>query len=96
MSTTNPDPGRPRADTVGGLTSTPHGSPHADDHDISGPPDAATIARGHEVDRYDAMSVFSVPLLVVLFFVLAFGTVSVIFYFIAPSTADPTATPAGD
>lgn len=93
MSTTNPDSGRPPADTVGGLTSTPHGSPHADDHNISGPPDASTIARGHEVDRYDAVSVFSVPLLVVLFFVLAFGTVSVIFYFIAPSISDPSEHP---
>ena len=33
------------------------------------------------------------PLLVILFFVLAFGTVTVIFYFIAyPNADDPTAT----
>jgi hypothetical protein len=37
--------------------------------------------------------VLSVPLLVVLFFVLAFGTVSVIFYFIFPSQTEPGAHP---
>ena len=91
MSTTNPDSGRPPADHVGGLAPAPPGTPHADDHGISGPPDAATVARGHEVDHYDAASVFSVPLLVVLFFVLAFGTVSLIFFFIAPTIDDPNA-----
>jgi hypothetical protein len=92
MSSTNPDPGRP-ADPVSGLTHTAPGSPHADNHDVSGPPAPATIARGHEVDSYDATSVFSVPLLVVLLFALAFVTVTVIFYFIAPSTVDPGAHP---
>jgi hypothetical protein len=89
MSTTNPQPGGP----VGGLTSIPAGSPSADDHGSSGPPPAETIARGHEIDAYDTTSVLSVPLLVVLFFVLAFGTVSVIFYFIFPSHVDPSAHP---
>lgn len=89
MSTTNPQPGGP----VGGLTSTPAGSPSADDHGASGPPPAETIARGHEIDAYDTTSVLSVPLLVVLFFVLAFGTVSVVFYFIFPSQTDPGAHP---
>jgi hypothetical protein len=93
MSTTNPDHGRPPADPVGGLAPIPPGTPRADDHDVSGPPAAETIARGHEVDEYDTTSVFSVPLLVVLFFVLAFGTVSVIFYFIFPNPADPRANP---
>jgi hypothetical protein len=93
MSTTNPEHGRPPADPVGGLAPIPPGTPRADDHDISGPPAADTIARGHEVDTYDTASVFSVPLLVVLFFVLAFGTVSVIFYFIFPNPADPNAHP---
>jgi hypothetical protein len=65
----------------------------ADDHGASGPPAPETIARGHEIDAYDTTSVISVPLLVVLFFVLAFGTVSVIFYFIFPSTVDPNAHP---
>lgn len=93
MSTTNPDSGKPPADTVGGLAPIAPGSKHADDHDVSGPPDAATIARGHEVDRYDTVSVFSVPLLVVIFFVLAFGTTTILFYFIAPTVADPSEHP---
>jgi hypothetical protein len=78
---------------VGGLAPVSPGAPRADDHDVSGPPDPATIARGHEVDRYDNASVLSVPLLVILFFVLAFGTTTIIFYFIAPSSADPNAHP---
>ena len=88
MSTTNPEHGRPPADTVGGLAPVAPGTPRADDHGASGPPPAETIARGHEIDAYDTKSVFSVPLLVVLFFVLAFGTVSVIFYFIFPNPVD--------
>jgi hypothetical protein len=75
-------------------TNPQHGSaPQADDHGASGPPPAETIARGHEIDAYDTTSVISVPLLVVLFFVLAFGTVSVIFYFIFPTQEDLTAHP---
>jgi hypothetical protein len=93
MSTTNPEHGHPPADTVGGLAPSAHGAPRADDHGPSGPPAAETIARGHEIDAYDTRSVVSVPLLVVLFFILAFGTVSVIFYFIFPSSEDPTAHP---
>ena len=93
MSTTNPEHGRPPADPIGGLAPVAPGSPRADDHDVSGPPAADTIARGHEIDAYDTTSVMSVPLLVVLFFVLAFGTVSVIFYFIFPNPADPQAHP---
>ena len=60
---------------------------------MSGPPPAETIARGHEIDKYDTTSVLSVPLLVVLFFVLAFGTVSIVFYFIAPSPEDKSVHP---
>lgn len=85
MSTTNPDSGGLKADPVGGLAPIAPGSRHGDDHDISGPPSPATIARGHEEDRYDAISVFSVPFLVVLFFVLAFSTTTLLFYFLAPS-----------
>ena len=66
----------------------------ADDHGPSGPPPADVIARGYETDGYDNKSVLSVPLLVLLFFVLAFGTVSVIFYFIAYPKGDPAAHPA--
>jgi hypothetical protein len=93
MSTTNPDSGQPPADPVGGLAPVSPDAPRADDHAPSGPPDPATIARGHEVDRYDNASVMSVPLLVLLFFVLAFGTTTIIFYFIAPKTVDPNAHP---
>lgn len=93
MSTTNPEHGGIPADTVGGFAPSAEGAPLADDHGPSGPPSAETIARGHEIDRYDTTSVLSVPLLVVLFFVLAFVTVSVIFYFIFPSTVDPMAHP---
>src|SRR3569832_1081831 len=66
---------------------------HADDHGPSGPPPAEVIARGYEADGYDTRSVLSVPLLVILFFVLAFGTVTVIFSFIAYPKADPKAHP---
>lgn len=74
----------------------PPGQPAADDHAPMGPPPAETIARGYEVDAFDAKSVISVPLLVVLFFVLAFGTVTIIFKFIAyPNTpVNPQAHPA--
>jgi hypothetical protein len=65
----------------------------ADDHGPSGPPAPEVIARGYEADGYDTKSVLSVPLLVVLFFVLAFGTVTVIFSFIYPTKADPRAHP---
>jgi len=93
MSTTNPRPGGAPADSVGGYAPVAPGTHLADDHGASGPPPAETIARGHEIDAYDTTSVLSVPLLVVLFFVLAFGTVSVIFYFIFPSHVDPSAHP---
>lgn len=87
MSTTN------TGGTVSGLAPTEPGSPKADDHTGGGAPSTETIARGHEEDRYDAISVLSVPLLVVIFFVLAFTTVSVIFYFIYPSPNDPSVHP---
>ena len=89
MSTTNP-----AHDPVNQLSSKHPGAPAADDHGVSGPPPAEVIARGYEADGYDNTSVLSVPLLVLLFFVLAFGTVSVIFYFIAYPKADPRAHPA--
>src|SRR6478672_5632901 len=91
MSTTNPQHGQ--TDPMGGLTAARADSPRADDHDVSGPPPAETIARGHEIDAYDTTSVLSVPLLVVLFFVLAFGTVSVIFYFIFPTPVETRTHP---
>lgn len=67
MTTTNKRPGEPAADDHGGI----------------GPPSQEVIARGYEADTYETGTVLSVPLLVILFFVLAFGTVTVIFSFIA-------------
>jgi hypothetical protein len=55
--------------------------------------DPAAIARGHELDGYDTKSVLSVPLLVVLFFLLAFGSVTIIFSFVSKSVDDPKANP---
>ena len=78
MSTTNPP--------TSGSTGLPQDDGHGGELGRRLP---ETIARGHEIDAYDTNSVLSVPLLVVLFFVLAFGTVSMIFYFIFPSEAGP-------
>ena len=65
----------------------------ADDHAPHGPPPQEVIDRGYEADTYDARSVLSVPLLVILFFALAFGTVTIIFAFIAYPKGDPRAHP---
>jgi hypothetical protein len=56
-------------------------------------PSEAVIKRGYEEDRYDATSVISVPILVIVFFVLAFGTVTVVFRFIRTPGEDPNAHP---
>ena len=80
-------------DPVNQLAPKEPGAPAADDHDRAGPPAKEVIDRGYEEDRYDSKTVLSVPLLVILFFVLAFGTVSVIFYFIAYPNPDPRAHP---
>src|SRR4051794_37984981 len=69
------------------------GSPPADDHSPHGPPSPEVIARGYEADVYDSKTVLSVPILVILFFVLAFGTVTVIFSFIAYPKSDDRAHP---
>jgi hypothetical protein len=70
---------------------------HGHDAATSGPPSAEVIKRGYEEDRYDAKSVISVPLLVVMFFVLAFGTVSILFaIYSKPNPADPMAYPGRD
>jgi hypothetical protein len=71
-------------------TNPQHGGtaiPHA------GGVDPAAIARGHEIDSYDSKSVLSVPLLVVVFFALAFTTVTIIFSFVSKSLVDPNANP---
>jgi hypothetical protein len=64
-----------------------------DDHMPSGPPADEVIKRGYEADTYDARTVLSVPLLVILFFVLAFGTVTILFSFIAYPKSDGKAHP---
>jgi hypothetical protein len=82
-------------DPVNKLAPKQPGAPAADDHDRMGPPSEETIRRGYELDAYDTKSVISVPLLVILFFVLAFGTVTIIFSQIAyPKKGDPGAHPA--
>lgn len=90
MSTTNPPPSG--SDPVQSLAQHTTGSRRADDHSLGGV-DPSAITRGHEVDTYDNKSVFSVPLLVVLFFVLAFGTVTVLFRLIAYPAPNPNAHP---
>ncbi len=90
MSTTDPTPG---SDPERHHAPTPPGQPAADDHDRSGPPDASVIKRGYEEDRYDTTSVLSVPVIVVVFFVLAFGCVTVMFRYLAPDRRDPNAHP---
>lgn len=87
MSTTNP------GDAAGGLPPADPGQPKADDHDVTIPPDPAIVARGHEADGYDSKSVLSVPLLVVLFFVVAFGVTTVLFAYLSPTREDPRANP---
>jgi hypothetical protein len=69
-----------------------HGPTPADHPDpYAGAVDKAAIARGHEADSYDAKSVLSVPLLVVVFFVLAFSVVSTVFAYVRTSDVDPKA-----
>lgn len=83
----------PGADPVKVLAPTEPGAPAADDHDVSGPPAPEVIKRGYEEDVYDTRTVLSVPLLVILFFVLAFGTVTVLFAVYSKPTVDPNAHP---
>ncbi len=75
-------------------TETTPGSPPADDHGGISSPSADTVARGYEEDVYDSRTVLSVPILVVLFFVLAFGTVTTLFGFIAYPVVNSKAHPA--
>lgn len=71
------------------MSSTNHGH----EGPAIGGPDQDTVKRGYEADTYDAKSVISVPLLVILFFVLAFGTVTVLFRWLAYPPGDPKAHP---
>lgn len=86
MSTTNPTGGIP--DPVPALAPRGHGTPTPSEP-THVPVDPTTIARGHEEDRYDWRAVWSVPALVVAFFVLAFSTVTVLYGFIANPSPDP-------
>jgi hypothetical protein len=72
---------------------TTNPEPGGDDHGRAGPPADAVIKRGYEEDGYDAKSVISVPILVVVFFVLAFGTVTIMFAYFRESPVDPMAQP---
>jgi hypothetical protein len=71
---------------------TPHNHAPAE-HQREGSPDPAVIKRGYEEDRYDSTSVLSVPIIVVVFFVLAFGVVTIMFQYLAPTPNDPEAHP---
>ena len=90
MSTTNPTQAR----SGQRWHPTAPGAPAADDH---------ARRSALEVDRSAATkrtattprACISVPLLVIVFFVLAFGTVTMLFRFIALAEARPDAHPAG-
>lgn len=69
------------------------GSPPADDHGGISGPSPETVARGYEEDVYDSRTVLSVPILVILFFVLAFGIVTILFSVIAYPNASSRAHP---
>ena len=76
------------------MDTTSHGpAPDSGSDRYAGIVDAAAIRRGHEADVYDNKSVLSVPALVIFFFVLAFGVVSIIFYFLSGSVVEPEANP---
>lgn len=60
---------------------------------LSGAVDPEAIKRGHEADGYDQKSVLSVPLLVVVFFLLAFGCVTTIFWFVSKPEQNPDWNP---
>ena len=80
MDTTNP----------GGV----HGpKPHDSPDPYAGAVDQGAIKRGHEMDSYDTKSVLSVPLLVIVFFVLAFSVVSLVFSYIRYGSPEPNANP---
>jgi hypothetical protein len=78
------------------LTNNPGGSTGGskpDDHDGFGRPSAESLRLGYEPDGYHTGSVVSVPVLVVVFFVLAFGCTTGLFMFFSKVTTDPAAHP---
>jgi len=56
--------------------------PAPNDSDGFGRPDAESLKLGYEVDKYDRTSVISVPLLVIVFFVLAFAATTWLFRYL--------------
>lgn len=58
-----------------------------------GKPSDEAMRLGYEPDGYDPTSVISVPLLVILFFVLAFAATTILFGYFAPNPGDPNAHP---
>jgi hypothetical protein len=104
MSTTNPPPGNPPSnplpghppsggDPVSALAPREPGSPTPDEADRGGGPPASVIKRGYEADGYDARSVIGVPILVIVFFVLAFTSVTIMFAYFRHTPVDPMAHP---
>lgn len=78
MSLTSVPPGHPTPDDSGGGAKT-------DDHGGMGAPSPEAVRQGYEPDGYDTTSVVSVPILVVVFFVLAFVTTSILFAYFTRS-----------
>jgi hypothetical protein len=100
MSTTNPGGDAPRpveGPRPGAGPEWPHDATRLDAPDDSaggGGVNAAAIRAGHEPDAFYVKPILSIPLAVVVTFVIAFGVVTVIFAFVMVSRADPTAHPA--
>jgi len=75
------------------LTNLPPGSSTPDDHGGMGQPSAEALKLGYEPDGYHAASVISVPILVIVFFVLAFGTTTALFAYFSKTRLDPNDHP---
>jgi hypothetical protein len=58
-----------------------------------GKPSEEALRLGYEPDGYDSTSVFSVPLLVILFFVLAFGATTILFGYLSKPPENPGVHP---
>jgi hypothetical protein len=66
----------------------PGDAPRADDHHGIGQPDPQAVKQGYENDGYDKTSVVSVAALVLLFFLLAFTTTTIMFWGFGGSNTD--------
>jgi hypothetical protein len=88
-----PGPSQPREiPHVGGTEGVADGT-KPDDHDGIGGPTAEALRAGYEPDGYDTRSVVSVPVIVVLVFVVAFGATTALFAYFTSGTVDPKAHP---